>query len=61
MNTFCVCRSAFHVFYGTGLAEQPHWQGKRQMTRVQRVLLGAFGVGLAIVINPIFFCAADGQ
>ncbi len=31
------------------------------MTRAQRILLGAIGLGLAIVIYLIFFCPTDCQ
>ena len=61
MNTFYVFRLAFHVSYGTGLAQQTSRQGKRRMTQAQRILLGAVGLGLAIVIYLIFFCPTDCQ
>lgn len=57
----------FHVFHsavlrsnGIGLAA-PLFRDEERMTRAQWLLLGALGLGLAIVMYVVFFCPADCQ
>jgi hypothetical protein len=46
---------------GIGLAEDFSTRRGADMTRAQWLLLGAVGLGLAIVIYFVFFCPADCQ